>query len=241
MRELGNDPIERLIVGIDVCTADEALPIMDTLSKNGVPYVKIGPVLMLRMGLPSLKRELDARKFKGWFLDGKFCNTDAILEATAAEANRHSPTMMNCMADVGPKALKRFADDCREKGTLSLAVTFLTTKGEQDCKDQHNGRIPEEQVVFYANKWVAPAGLDGIVCSAKEAPALRSAEYTGLLVTPGIVFEGDEQRDQVRIVTPAEAFSNGTDYAVMVSGILKDPGPRIRRFVDEVGPVLLAS
>lgn len=241
MRDLSNNAIDRLIVGIDVNTADKALPIMDTLSENGVQYVKIGPVLMLRMGLSSLKRELDTRKFQGWFLDGKFCNTDAILEATSAEANRHSPTMMNCMSDAGPKALKRFADDCRENGTLSLAVTYLTTKGEQDCKDQHNGRTPEEQVLFYANEWVAPAGLDGIVCSAEEAPALRSAGYTGLLVTPGIVFEGDEQRDQVRIVTPAKAFINGTDYAVMVSGILKDPGSRIRRFVDEVEPVLSAS
>lgn len=228
--------ISRLIVGIDTKTTDEALRVLDSVAEAGVLFVKIGPVLMLRMGLDSIARELRARNMS-WFLDGKFCNTDGILGDTAAEAARHSPTMMNCMADAGPVAIKLFADECRKARVTSLVVSFLTTKDDEMCRKQHNGRTAEEQVLFYANKWIAPAGADGMVCSAQEAPALRKSDYKGLLVTPGIRFEDTAKGDQRRVVTPAMAFASYVDYVVMASDILADPKSRVRRFIDEVGPV----
>ena len=229
--------IEKLIVGIDTKTRDDALRALDSVAKAGVTYVKIGPVLMLRMGLDSIARELREREIFYWFLDGKFCNTDGILADTAAEAARHSPTMMNCMADAGPIAIRLFADECNKAGVTSLVVSFLTTKDDEMCKMQHNGRTAQEQVLFYANEWVAKAGADGMVCSAQEAPALRESGYKGLLVTPGIRFEDTAKGDQRRVVTPAMAFRNGVNYAVMSTDILVDPKSRVQRFIDEVGPV----
>jgi len=60
------------------------------------------------------------------------------------------------------------------------------------------------------------AGLDGVVCSAAETASLRSvlgAEFC--LVTPGIRRAEDAKGDQKRIVGPAEAIANGSDYLVV--------------------------
>ncbi len=230
----GDRPVDRLIVGIDKKTGDEALQVFDAVANAGATYVKIGPVLMLRMGLATIGRELRDRGISQWFLDGKFCNTDDILADTATEASRHSPTMMNCMADVGPAALKRFADICRDQGIISLAVSVLTTKDDAMCAAQHNGRTAKDQVLFYANEWIAPAGLDGMVCSAQEASVLRASGYTGLLVTPGIRFAGNAVGDQRRVMTPADAIKAGSDYVVMATDILADPKARVQRFIAEV-------
>lgn len=230
----GDRPIDRLIVGIDKKTSDTALPAFGAVAKAGATYVKIGPVLMLNMGLGVISRELHDRGINQWFLDGKFCNTDDILADTATEAAKHRPTMMNCMADVGPAALKRFADVCRDQDIISLAVSVLTTKDDAMCTTQHNGRTAKEQVLFYAHEWIAPAGLNGMVCSAQEASVLRASGYTGLLVTPGIRFADSAAGDQRRVMTPAEAIKAGSDFIVMATDILADPSTRIPRFVNEI-------
>jgi orotidine-5'-phosphate decarboxylase len=59
-------------------------------------------------------------------------------------------------------------------------------------------------------------GLDGIVCSAIEAPAMRSAFGAGFaLVTPGIRLAGATRDDQARILTPEAAAQAGADYLVI--------------------------
>jgi orotidine-5'-phosphate decarboxylase len=59
-------------------------------------------------------------------------------------------------------------------------------------------------------------GLDGVVCSAVEAPSLRSAFGPDVaLVTPGIRPAGSARDDQARIVTPEEAVEQGANYLVI--------------------------
>src|SRR6185436_7421103 len=70
------------------------------------------------------------------------------------------------------------------------------------------------------------AGLDGVVCSAEEAPRLRGATGPGfLLVTPGIRLESDARGDQARVVTPIEAVRRGADYLVIGRPITGAPDP----------------
>ena len=69
-------------------------------------------------------------------------------------------------------------------------------------------------------------GLDGVVCSAAEAPALRrSLGRDFLLVTPGIRLADSERDDQVRIVTPQAAIANGADYLVIGRPITRAADP----------------
>ena len=193
---------------------------------------------MTRMGLSRIGDELFQRGIE-WFMDAKFSNTDGILADTAEAACDEAPfKALNCMADSGPEAMKNFAQICRRYAVQSLAVSVLTTKDDSMVAAQHNGRSALEQVLFYANEWIAPAGMDGMVCSAQEASALRESGYQGVLVCPGIRFAGSDTGDQRRVMTPAQAIKAGADYLVMSRDILVNPVERLKRYVDEVGEVL---
>jgi orotidine-5'-phosphate decarboxylase len=68
--------------------------------------------------------------------------------------------------------------------------------------------------------------MDGVVCSAQEAGILRREWGEGFaLVTPGIRLPGDASADQRRVVTPAEAIANGSDYLVIGRSITAADDP----------------
>ena len=70
------------------------------------------------------------------------------------------------------------------------------------------------------------AGLDGVVCSAQEATALRSALGEGfMLVTPGIRMADDAVGDQSRVVTPRAAIAAGATYLVVGRPVTRAPEP----------------
>ena len=83
----------------------------------------------------------------------------------------------------------------------------------------------------------ADAGLDGVVCSPREAASLRRRHGAGfLLVTPGIRPEGSAQDDQQRVMTPGEAVCNGADYLVIGRPITgaSDPVAALRAIQAEI-------
>ena len=68
--------------------------------------------------------------------------------------------------------------------------------------------------------------MDGVICSAQEAGILRRERGEGFcLVTPGIRLPGDASADQRRVVTPAEAIANGSDYLVIGRSITAADNP----------------
>ena len=73
---------------------------------------------------------------------------------------------------------------------------------------------------------LAGCGLDGVVCSAREAPLLRSRFGAApVLVTPGIRPASAAPDDQRRTLTPAEALAAGSDYLVVGRPITGAPDP----------------
>ena len=77
-----------------------------------------------------------------------------------------------------------------------------------------NGGL-EQQVLRLAGLALG-CGLDGVVCSAREAPLLRSRFGAApVLVTPGIRPASAAPDDQRRTLTPAEALAAGSDYLVV--------------------------
>ena len=94
-----------------------------------------------------------------------------------------------------------------------------------------------EQRVMRLATMAAENGLDGVVCSALEAPALRTnLDKDFCLVTPGIRLAGDSAGDQRRIVTPAMAVSSGSDYLVIGRSITgaADPLHALQRVRQEL-------
>jgi orotidine-5'-phosphate decarboxylase len=109
----------------------------------------------------------------------------------------------------------RNAIDAATSPPLLIAVTVLTSLESRDL-----GEIGfETDPVRLASRLAVLAddsGCDGVVCSAREAGALRRAHGTGFrLVTPGIRPVGGRPDDQRRTLTPEEAITAGADYLVM--------------------------
>jgi orotidine-5'-phosphate decarboxylase len=80
-------------------------------------------------------------------------------------------------------------------------------------------------------------GLDGVVCSALEAPSLRETMGDGFcLVTPGIRPVNADLNEQKRVTTPREAIENGADFLVVGRPITQaeDPIWMVRRLNDEI-------
>ena len=70
------------------------------------------------------------------------------------------------------------------------------------------------------------AGLDGIVCSAKELKVLR--DHVGkdlIIVTPGIRPKWAEKQDQKRIMSPADAIKFGANFLVIGRPITEADNP----------------
>ncbi len=74
---------------------------------------------------------------------------------------------------------------------------------------------------------VAEAGLHGIVCSGREAGAVRDRFGVRLkTLVPGVRLAGSGANDQVRVVTPGEAAGSGARYVVLGRTVTAAPDPR---------------
>jgi orotidine-5'-phosphate decarboxylase len=125
--------------------------------------------------------------------------------------------MLNVHALGGRRMLAaaREAIDKTGHKPLLIAVTVLTSMERPDLADI--GILDEPQAV--ALKLAALArdqGVDGAVCSAHEAAAMKTRFGAGFkLVTPGIRLPGDAVADQRRVMTAVEAVQAGADYVVI--------------------------
>ena len=94
-----------------------------------------------------------------------------------------------------------------------LGVTILTSLNNKSLKEiGHTKNV--KQLVLKQAALIKKSGCDGIVCSAQEALMVRKRYKNLLIITPGIRLPGDSSNDQIRIMTPKQAFKN------KVSGIV---------------------
>ena len=135
--------------------------------------------------------------------------------------------MVNVHASGGRKMMETCVERLKQHNhnTLLIAVTVLTSMGKEDLLDIGLGIEPKDHVLRLA-KLVQNSGLDGVVCSAQEAPMLRqelNQEFQ--LITPGIRPAGSNADDQKRIVTPKQAMIDGSTHLVIGRPITQAPSP----------------
>lgn len=119
------------------------------------------------------------------------------------------------------EALSAYGD----KAPLLIAVTVLTSMGEDDLAGLGIEKSPAEQVDALATL-AQNAGLDGVVCSAWEAESLKETFGDDFkLITPGIRPKGVSSDDQKRIMTPEQAIEVGVDYLVIGRPITQSSDP----------------
>ena len=113
------------------------------------------------------------------------------------------------------KAIKGAAKKINKKLKV-LGVTVLTSLSNQSLKKTGHTRSIKN-LVIHQTKLAKSAGLDGIVCSAKETKLVKKICKNMEIVTPGIRLPGDNVQDQNknRVVNPKSAFNNGATAIVI--------------------------
>ncbi len=102
--------------------------------------------------------------------------------------------------------------------TKLIGVSVLTSLDRKTLEEiGHNQTV--KKIVKQHAKLASKANLDAIVCSAREVKDVRKI-FKKEIITPGIRFKNNFD-DQKRVMTPKEAFKNGSDWIVIGRPITK--------------------
>jgi orotidine-5'-phosphate decarboxylase len=231
---------KRIIVALDVPDAEAALALAGRLDPE-LCRVKVGKELFVAAG-PAVVTRLQERGFEV-FLDLKFHDIPNTVAGACRAAARLGVWMMNVHAS-GGEAMMRAAREAIAvvaRRPLLIGVTLLTSLADADLERIGFSGSAEENVVRLA-RLTRASGLDGVVCSAQEAPAVRRATGADfVLVTPGIRLPESGRGDQARVVTPGEAVRLGANYLVIGRSITRSRDPAatlesIRKSLEEGAP-----
>ena len=217
-----NDP--KVIVALDYADPQQALNFSRQVKPDQC-RLKVGKELFTSAG-PTLVETLIGQGFDV-FLDLKFHDIPNTVHQACAAAARLGVWMLNVHA-FGGKTMMRAAREgveCVARRPFLIGVTVLTSLSDDDLADIGIEK-PLPQLVEQLAGQAIEAGLDGVVCSAREAAALRrSIGPSALLVTPGIRPEWAQSDDQSRIVTPQQALSDGASYLVIGRPVTRHENP----------------
>ena len=117
------------------------------------------------------------------------------------------------------KAAKKKAKK-NNKNLKVLGVTVLTSLNNKSLKQiGHTKNV--KQLVLKKAALIKKSGCDGIVCSAQEAMMVRKRYKNLIIITPGIRLPGDSSNDQMRVMTPKQAFKNKVSGIVIGRSLTK--------------------
>lgn len=214
----------KIVVALDFAEAKPALTLVDRLDP-ALCRLKVGKELFTAEG-PRFVEQLVKRDF-GVFLDLKFHDIPNTTAKACEAAARLGVWMVNVHAS-GGRAMMEAARNALEKSShrpLLIAVTVLTSMDQAALNELGVTGALQDQVLRLATL-TQQSGLDGVVCSAQEAPLLRSSLGDDFcLVTPGIRPASASKDDQSRVVTPADALRQGSSYLVIGRPITQASDP----------------
>ena len=209
--KLTNSAQDKLIVALDLPTADAARKLVDTLG-NTISFYKVGLELLFSGGL-DLARDLKARD-KRVFLDMKLLDIGNTVERAVATAATLGLDFLTIHGH-DTKTLKAAVKGRGSAPLKLLAVTVLTSLDGHDLTEQGTTLAPADLVLKRA-KLARDAGFDGVIASGHEVAKVRAATGPNfLIVTPGIRLPGGEAGDQTRITTPEKALRAGANHLVV--------------------------
>lgn len=220
-----NDP--KVVVALDFDKKQDALSFVDKIQPTDA-RLKVGKEMFTYFG-PEFVKQLTGKGFDV-FLDLKFHDIPNTVAKAVTAAADLGVWMVNVHASGGSQMMtkaKQALDNYGDNAPLLIAVTVLTSMGQEDLHGLGINKTPAEQVNFLANL-TKQSGLDGVVCSAWEAEQLKTdlgKEFK--LITPGIRPAGSAQDDQQRIMTPKQAIDVGVDYLVIGRPITKAVDPQL--------------
>lgn len=219
---MSSDP--KIIVALDYPAAAPALELAAQLQPS-LCRLKVGKELFTACG-PQLVEQLMHRGFEV-FLDLKFHDIPNTVAKACKAAAGLGVWMVNVHALGGRRMMEAAEEALASEGhpTKLIAVTVLTSMEKEDLADIGIEATPADLVLRLATL-ARECGLDGVVCSAQEAPILRREFGDGFcLVTPGIRPPEADMDDQMRVMTPRAALENGSSYLVIGRPITRAANP----------------
>ena len=214
----------KIIVALDYADEFRALELVDKLD-NKLCRLKVGKEMFTHLG-PGFIEKLHSRNFQV-FLDLKYHDIPNTVARACSVAADLGVWMLNVHALGGRRMMEAAAEKLANRSSKPhlIAVTVLTSMSDDDLKEMGIQYSASEMALKLASM-ARESGLEGVVCSALEAPAMRQSLGTEfLLVTPGIRPAGSNNDDQHRIMTPAEAIRAGSNYLVIGRPITQADDP----------------
>lgn len=211
------DARDRVIVAID-CDRDTALDLAHRLSGRA-RWLKVGMTLYYAEG-PAVVRAFKDLGFKV-FLDLKFHDIPHQVRGAARSAALAGADLLS-VHGIGSGPMLAAAREGAEEAAAAagaerarlVAITVLTSMDEAALASVGVSSpiaVEADRLarLAYAN------GIDGVVCSPREAADMRGiVGANGLVVTPGVRPAGAALGDQSRVATPAAAISAGASHIV---------------------------
>lgn len=223
-----------VIIACDFKSKEDLFAFLEPF-KGMNPYLKLGMEIIYKEG-PQLVKTLKDMGFK-IFLDLKLHDIPNTVEKAMRNIATLGVDITNVHAAGGIEmmaAARRGLDSVEGgKNTKLIAVTQLTSISQEKLENELHIKEPLADVVKAYALNAKAAGLDGVVCSALEAPIIK--ELGLISVTPGIRFADDSVNDQKRVATPAYAKELGSTYIVVGRSITaaQDPVAAYKRCVEE--------
>ena len=212
-----------LTLALDVKTLPEAIELVEQ-TKDYVGYYKVGKEILNSVGLPTALRALKERDV-AVFVDVKEADIPNTVMNAVVAAARHGADIINIHAFGGMEMMRKTVQAAKAENpnVKIIAVSVLTSLGDSDMRDI-GCMYSAETEVWKLAKLAKDAGLDGLVCSAKELQAVRQIMgEDAFIITPGIRPAWDAKKnDQKRVMTPRDAIVNGTDTMVVGRSITKN-------------------
>ncbi|MEJ2621429.1 MAG: orotidine-5'-phosphate decarboxylase [Candidatus Thiodiazotropha sp.] len=209
-----NETDSKVIVALDFPQQQQALDLVERLDPS-LCRLKVGKEMFTRLG-PQFVEQLSRRGYEV-FLDLKFHDIPNTVAAACDAAADLGVWMMTLHASGGRRMMVAARERLEQRGQrpLLVAVTILTSLGVEDIAEVgYQGEVAEN--VLRLAKLTSESGLDGVVCSPREASQLRQQLGKAfLLVTPGVRPSSAAKDDQRRVMTPADAMAAGSSYLVV--------------------------
>ncbi len=193
------------------CDSTSVSKVKKIIKDTQTPKLKIG----YKFGLEFLNSK-NGRKFvsqlKNQITFGDFKFADIPNTCSSAVKAIRDLRLNYCTIHIssGLEALKAVKKVSGK--TKIIGVSILTSLDNKALKEiGYNKDV--KKLVLHQAKLARKAKLDAIVCSAQEVKIVRKV-FKKEIITPGIRFNS-EKGDQKRVLTPKEAFINGSDWLVM--------------------------
>ena len=199
------------------CDSTKISKIKEIIKKTEVSTLKIG----YKFGLEFLNSK-NGRKFVSQlknqvtFGDYKFSDIPNTCSSAIKAVKDLKFNYCTIHISSGLDALK--AAKKASGRTKLVGVTILTSLDNKGVKEiGFNKGV--KKLVYQQAKLANKAKLDAIVCSAQEVKIVRKV-FKKEIITPGIRFNS-KLNDQKRVLTPKQAYKNGSDWLVIGRPITK--------------------